>query len=169
MIIKKEVFEKVGPFDEIFFMYGEEIDWCWRANIMGYKFIFSPASIVYHIEIASVQKWPIHKKTFYLNRNHLILLVKNYSFKTLFMILPVKIVMEFISFFYYIVSKKFKSAFFVLKSLKWIIINYSLLIRKNSEVQKKRIISDRNLFKKIYISSIAFQYHILKKKSFLKL
>ena len=32
MMFRKEVFEKIGGLDEIFFMYGEDLDWCYRIS-----------------------------------------------------------------------------------------------------------------------------------------
>ena len=40
MMIKKEVFEKVGGFDEDYFLYGEDVDLCYRLKKIGYKNIY---------------------------------------------------------------------------------------------------------------------------------
>ncbi|MDH7476621.1 MAG: glycosyltransferase family 2 protein [Microgenomates group bacterium] len=37
MVIKKEVFDKIGFFDENYFLYYEDVDFCWRAKKAGYK------------------------------------------------------------------------------------------------------------------------------------
>lgn len=169
MIIKREIYEECGQFDEIFFMYGEEIDWCWRVNSLGYKFLFVPQSVVYHVGSASVQKWPLHKKIFYLHRNHLILLLKNYSFKTLCIIFPFKILMEFISCLYYFTKKNFRSSLSVLNSLKWILFNSRFILHLNKKNNHNKIISDKILIRDMYKFSIAFEYYILKKKYFYKI
>lgn len=48
MMVNKKVFAKVGLFDERFFMYLEDIDFCLRARQLGYKVIFCPESEIFH-------------------------------------------------------------------------------------------------------------------------
>ena len=44
MITKAEVIRKVGMLDEIFFIYGEEADLCWRMFFHGYRLVYIPNS-----------------------------------------------------------------------------------------------------------------------------
>jgi hypothetical protein len=48
LITRKEIVEKVGLFDEDFFMTFEDIDFCWRVRLFGKRIAFVPTSIVYH-------------------------------------------------------------------------------------------------------------------------
>lgn len=48
MIIRHDLFKKLGGFDEHFFMYVEDMDLCWRAKKMGYKTYFYPLAKVVH-------------------------------------------------------------------------------------------------------------------------
>lgn len=48
LLIKKEVFEKIGLFDEAFFFYGEDADFSMRARKFGYKLVYCPRSVIYH-------------------------------------------------------------------------------------------------------------------------
>ena len=48
MMIRKEVIERVGPMDEDFFMYGDDIEWCYRIKRAGWKiFYYSKAAIIH--------------------------------------------------------------------------------------------------------------------------
>ena len=53
MAIRRAAFEMVGPFDEAYFMYGEEMDWCRRAQRKGWKIGCQPAAQVSHLGGAS--------------------------------------------------------------------------------------------------------------------
>ena len=54
MMVKREVFEKIGLLDPTLFMYGEEVDFCWRAKMMGYRFTcYTPASIWHKVSRSS--------------------------------------------------------------------------------------------------------------------
>lgn len=48
LLIKKEVFEKVGFFDEKYFLFYEDVDFCVRARKTGFKIRFSPEAKIWH-------------------------------------------------------------------------------------------------------------------------
>lgn len=48
MLIKREVFEKVGFLPEEYFMYYEDTDFCLSVKEKGYKLIYNPKGIIYH-------------------------------------------------------------------------------------------------------------------------
>lgn len=50
MLIRKSTLEKVGYFDEDFFLYGEDIDLCFRIKQAGFKVIYIPEVKVKHIK-----------------------------------------------------------------------------------------------------------------------
>jgi O-antigen biosynthesis protein len=66
MMIKKEVLEKTGGFDEIFFMYGEDVDLSYRIQKAGYaNYYFADASII-HFKGESTRKGSMnYVKMFY--------------------------------------------------------------------------------------------------------
>lgn len=53
MLIKKEVFEKVGYLPEEYFMYYEDVDFCVRVKEAGYKLGIDTSSVIYHKVSAS--------------------------------------------------------------------------------------------------------------------
>lgn len=53
LIVRREVFEKIGMLDEGYFLYFEEMDFCLRARKAGWKVWFVPKSRVVHLEGAS--------------------------------------------------------------------------------------------------------------------
>ena len=72
MFIKREVIEKIGLFDESYFLYYEEVDYCQRAHINGFK-IGVDSSLVYdHFELSKSNP----EKEFYLFKNRLKFLFK---------------------------------------------------------------------------------------------
>ena len=53
-ITRKSVLEKVGYFDESYFMYAEDLDLCYRIKAAGYKVMYVPdVSIVHHKGVSS--------------------------------------------------------------------------------------------------------------------
>jgi GT2 family glycosyltransferase len=49
LLVRRDVFEQVGLLDESYYMYAEEIDFCFRANEMGWKVAYTPLTSVTHL------------------------------------------------------------------------------------------------------------------------
>lgn len=78
IIMLKEDFEKVGMFDEDFFMYYEDTDLSYRIKKLGKKIIYYPYSIVRHIHTGSSKEWsPFF--VFHVVRNKALFVYKNIS------------------------------------------------------------------------------------------
>lgn len=58
LLIRKSVIDKIGLLDENFFMYGEDLDWCWRCKEAGYKVWYFPTTFITHYKGASSRKAP---------------------------------------------------------------------------------------------------------------
>jgi GT2 family glycosyltransferase len=56
MMIKKEVLDKTGGFDETFFMYGEDVDLSYRIQKAGYKNYYFAGSSIIHFKGESTRK-----------------------------------------------------------------------------------------------------------------
>lgn len=56
MILRREVIDKVGLLDEDFFMYGEDIDWCYRIKENQWKIVYYPEVSITHYKKASFAK-----------------------------------------------------------------------------------------------------------------
>lgn len=57
-ITRATTLKKVGMFDEKFFMYFEDVDFCFRAQLAGYKVRYTPKAIAYHKLSVSTNKVP---------------------------------------------------------------------------------------------------------------
>jgi GT2 family glycosyltransferase len=58
MLVRREVIEEVGGFDERFHMYGEDNEWCLRITRAGWRLVFEPEAVVMHHGAASsVKRW----------------------------------------------------------------------------------------------------------------
>jgi N-acetylglucosaminyl-diphospho-decaprenol L-rhamnosyltransferase len=48
MLLRMEAVREIGPFDDDYFMYSEELDWCMRAHRKGWAVWFEPAAVATH-------------------------------------------------------------------------------------------------------------------------
>ncbi len=66
MMIRREVFENIGYFDEAYFMYTEETELCFRAKARSYNVYFLPTSQIIHYGGGSKN----NEQKYYLNMHH---------------------------------------------------------------------------------------------------
>jgi GT2 family glycosyltransferase len=77
MMVRKNVIDKIGLLDEDIFMFGEDIDWCWRIKQAGWQVFYNPQAVIYHSHGASSRLRPIgatfdlHKGMEVFYRKHL--------------------------------------------------------------------------------------------------
>ncbi|HUX86037.1 MAG TPA: glycosyltransferase family 2 protein, partial [Chloroflexota bacterium] len=53
LIVRSDVIQQVGPLDEAFYMYCEEVDWCFRIKQAGWKIYYTPDAEFIHVGGAS--------------------------------------------------------------------------------------------------------------------
>ena len=56
LLVRREVVEAIGGLDEGYFMYGEEVDWCWRARRAGWQVAVVPQARVIHLGSATARR-----------------------------------------------------------------------------------------------------------------
>ena len=88
-IYRRDFFNKVGLFDEDFFIFAEDVDLNMRGQLQGLKTVYLPKAKVYHIGTATVGLYS-DRYVYLCKRNDIWVFIKNYSlsmyFKYLFSI-----------------------------------------------------------------------------------
>ena len=77
-LYRREMLEDIGLYDEDFFAYADETDMGWRARLAGWKCIYSPKAIVYHLHSISSGGRYSSFKAFLVERNRIWVAVKNF-------------------------------------------------------------------------------------------
>lgn len=66
MMIRRAVYEQTGGLDETFFMYGEDLDWCYRIQQAGWKIQYVSETQIIHYKGESTRRSDIDEiRTFY--------------------------------------------------------------------------------------------------------
>ena len=115
MFVRASLFHKFGGLDEDFFAHMEEIDFCWRLKNEGYKIMYCPQSVVYHIGGGTLPKisW---RKTYLNFRNNCILLYKNLPDNLLLEVFAKRLVLDGIAAMKFLITAGFKDFFAVSKA-----------------------------------------------------
>ncbi len=87
-IYRREVFEKIGYFDPLHFMYLEDLDICWRAMLAGYHSAYDPGAVVVHYGSASTGSRYNSRKVLYSAANNIYVIYKNMSLLQILINLP---------------------------------------------------------------------------------
>jgi len=157
--IKKNVFDELNGFDEDFFAHQEEIDLCWRTFNKNHIIKYISSSVVYHLGGATLAQGNPQKT--YLNfRNSLLMLTKNVPLSSLFPVLFIRMILDGIACFQFLVKGKFQHFFAVLRA------HFSFYIMFLKTFKKREINQFKDYFK---IKSIVFTYFINNGKVFEKL
>lgn len=53
VLFRRTALDDVGPLEESFHMYAEDLEWCWRARHRGWEVLLEPAAVVVHVGNAS--------------------------------------------------------------------------------------------------------------------
>jgi N-acetylglucosaminyl-diphospho-decaprenol L-rhamnosyltransferase len=80
MMVRREAIRRVGLFDEVFFMYGEDLDWAYRIKQGGWKVMYNPRVTVTHVKRAASRQSTRAQREFY--RAMLIFYRKHYRART---------------------------------------------------------------------------------------
>lgn len=160
-LFKKKVFEKVGLFDENYFAYMEDVDFCLRAQMQGYKGWYEPKAVIYHIHKATGNRNKSNLE--YLQfRNMIMTIIKDFptallwrNFNWLLIIL-----VNLNTVFYLSIKGFFWQA---IKAEIYILVNLPLLLRKRFKIQKNKKVSNEYLIGNFHKKKISF-YGLLNNK-----
>lgn len=71
MMFRREVYEKIGGLDEQFFMYGEDLDFCYRVQKSGYKIYYVHTTQIIHYKGESTKRSSLDENRIFYNAMHL--------------------------------------------------------------------------------------------------
>lgn len=115
LMVRTDLYRKVGGLDEDFFAHMEEIDLCWRILLSGSKIMAVPESVVFHLGGASLPA-SNPKKTYLNFRNNLLMLHKNLPDSTRRRKLFVRRLLDTIAWAKFCMTLDFRNAAAVLKA-----------------------------------------------------
>jgi len=144
---RKETFEKVGLFDESFFAYYEDIDFSFRAQMLGYRCYYQPKSVCYHKRGGTISVATEGFQTELCERNLVLLRIKNYPLVLYFSYQPFFAAARLKRYFSFLIHNSFPV---FLKAIKGHIRGLCLLLfqlRKRTHIQNTKVISNKEIAK----------------------
>ena len=166
---RKDVFEKLGGFDQNLFAHMEEIDYSWKCYLAGYECFVNPDVTIYH-HGGKTLGYESPYKTYLNHRNSMILLLTNYNLSLSLLYFPLRFLLEIISSINELFRFKifhFLAHYGALLSL----LNIFYLFERRKRIKKIRVVKDSALSKLNIIlkQSVVKQYYLLRNKTYEKI
>lgn len=115
LIVRREVYLELGGLDAHFFAHQEEIDLAWRILSRGYRIVFAPNSLVYHLGGGSLSM-NSPRKTYLNFRNNLLMLYKNLPCSYLIVVQALRLLLDAVAALRYVLSGQLSHAWAVLRA-----------------------------------------------------
>lgn len=141
-ITTRRFLEDVGGFDKDLFMYVEDTDLSLRANLAGYQVRYAPASVVYHKYLLKMRP----RKFYFLERNRLVLLLKNLRWRTLAALLPGLALAEAMT-WADALRRGGDYPRAKLRAYGWFLHNWGRVMERRAQVQRLRRVGDRQILR----------------------
>lgn len=150
-IIRKATLEKIGFYNEEYYMYHDDIEMSWKTKLAGWQIILAPQSIVYHKYEFSRSV----KMIYYMERNRYLVLFSFYQISTLILIFPTLLIMEIGMFFYAFKNDWFKTKLEIYQYFCKI-ETWRKIKKTRQEVGTIRKIKDKNIIQDM-VGQVLFQ------------
>lgn len=151
VLLRTSALRVVGCFDETLFAYHEDLDLGWRMMLAGYRNVLAPKSVLRHrYEFSrSIAKW------FWMERNRMAVVLKNYHLATLLILAPQLFAIEIIIFLFALYGgwgrEKLRAWAWFWKPSTW-----TYLARGRKEISKLRKLPDHLILER-FTPIIAYQ------------
>jgi len=147
MLVTRKIIDEVGLFDDDFWCYFEETDFCHRVWLAGYECWYYPKSFLYHHMGGTRLKKAESFIQFHSFKNRLCSYLKNLGSWELIKILPVYFLLSFVWSAAHLLRLDVSGFLVVYKAFWWNVLNIRKTLKKRKYVQKCiRKKTDREIF-----------------------
>ncbi len=154
MMARKDIFFKLGGFDENFFASYEDVDIGWRAWLCGYKVVLVPNSIVHHTGRQTIKELD-SLIMFHAVKNSLVLRLTNFepsfAFKSIVILFFVNIMRKIFGTSIIKAPEQrlpLPSFKIILQGMFWVVKNSKYVSTKRKQVNLNKVVTNNDLIKK---------------------
>ncbi|MBD3244424.1 MAG: glycosyltransferase [Candidatus Moranbacteria bacterium] len=152
VLVKKDLFEKIGVLDDNYYFYYEDLDWCYRAQLLDYKILTCPEALVYHkFSGSSTGRKGNLKKIKLAIINRIYFVSKNFNKFYLKKFLKNYLIEDFLKFGVHLIKFRFLYALNYLKAYFELLKKITQILKKRkkiNQIKKKYPIKEKNIIKK---------------------
>jgi GT2 family glycosyltransferase len=147
MLISRETWQRTGTFDERYAGHHDDLDFCWRARLAGFRVLMTPLAVVRHrASSGRGERTEAHRRRssrYYAERAALASMLKDYGVPTLAWLMPVYAVLGVARMAFLAVSRRFEDAYDLLAAWAWNFVHMPGTLRRRVRAQAVRAVGDR--------------------------
>jgi GT2 family glycosyltransferase len=149
MLISREAWQRTGSFDERFSGRHDDLDFCWRARLAGFRVLMTPLATARRRAPAPTPAGADdhrHRSSrYYAERAALASMLKDYGVLTLLWLLPLYAVIGLARLVSLALSRRFEDAYDLLASWGWNLLHLPGTVRRRVRAQSVRAVRDRSI------------------------
>jgi GT2 family glycosyltransferase len=147
MLVSRQAWSRIGPPDERLSAAGDELDFCWRARVAGFRVLMTPRAVARHRGATSRLERAGGDVAVRYERERVALasMLKNYGLLSLLWLLPLYLFQGLARVAVMALSRRFEDAYQVAQAWWWNIANLPGTVRRRIRVQAVRVVPDRSV------------------------
>jgi len=156
MLIKKSIFDDLGRFDEVYFTSLEDTDLGLKAWLYGYKVIYVPTSIFYHVG-GGTGGWGgqiSNRMVFDLTKNSYMNILKYFNSYRILQGITFSLIYYLISIIDSIRARRIDSIKAILQAHIWVFKNTRLILKKRLALKRNQRVASSFLFKPSFFATL---------------
>jgi GT2 family glycosyltransferase len=148
MLVSRSTWSRIGAPDERFDSVFEDLDFCWRARVAGFRILMTPAAEARHRGATDRGERPAparHGERYERERCALAAVLKNYGLLSLLWVLPLYAIQGAVRVVGMVASRRFGDAYQVLAAWGWNVLHLPGTIARRVRAQRVRKVPDREV------------------------
>jgi GT2 family glycosyltransferase len=148
MLIARDAWQRTGSFDERYDGHHDDLDFCWRARVAGFRVLMTPLAQARHRGAGArgERREPHrHGPQYLAERAALASMLKDYAALSLLWLLPLYAVIGVVRLLYLAITRRLEEAYELLSAWAWNIVHLPSTIRRRVRAQSVRAAPDRSV------------------------
>jgi GT2 family glycosyltransferase len=146
MLVSRDAWQRTGAFDERLDGHHDDLDFCWRARLAGFRVLMTPLAQARHRDgrgTGARDDDGRHGPQYHAERSALAAMLKNYGVLSLVWLVPLHLLFGVVRVAYLMVSRRFGDAYELVSAWTWNLLHLPSTLRRRVRAQSVRSVRDR--------------------------
>jgi GT2 family glycosyltransferase len=148
MLVSRLALQRAGAPDERFDAVQEDLEFCWRVRLAGFRVLMAPTGVVRHLGASIRGERDTDRASrarYHVERATLASMLKNFGFVSLLWLFPLYVVQGFVKMLTWALSRRFEDLWQLLAAWGWNVVHLPGTLRRRVRAQSVRRVPDRAL------------------------
>ncbi|MEX0832708.1 MAG: glycosyltransferase [Actinomycetota bacterium] len=151
MLISKPAWQRAGLPDERLGSHHEDLDYCWRVRLAGFRVLMTPLGVARHRGAATRGERgdddSLSKERYFAERAGLAAVLKNYGLLSLLWLLPAYAIQGLGKLITFLIARRFDDAYQLVSAWWWNVVHLPSTLKRRARAQSVRSVRDRDIHK----------------------